>query len=56
MTEPTFDPWAVVTLVMQELARTGVKSRFTGQETGAAKTAADALLTAFGVAPVTPPD
>ncbi|WP_371781843.1 hypothetical protein [Streptosporangium subroseum] len=56
MAEPTYDPWGVVLLVMKELSQSGVKSRFEGEQMADAKTAAENLLTAFGVAPAVPLD
>jgi hypothetical protein len=54
---PAFDPWAIVNLVMRELAAENVKTRF-GSETdlGEAARAAGELLAAFGVASVVPDD
>lgn len=53
---PTFDPWGVVNLVMFELSRQGIKTRYQGHELGDAKRAAEDLLTAFGITPLVPPD
>lgn len=52
MVHPTYDPYSLVNLVMQELARRGVKSRFWGEEIGDAVKAAEDMLCALGVAPV----
>ena len=51
---PAYDPWAVVSVVIHDLATHAVKSRF-GDLSGAAIIAAD-LLEALGVRPVIPED
>lgn len=55
MSKPTYDPYSVINLVMQALARDGVKNHFTGAELGEAVPLAERLLTAFGVTPFIPP-
>lgn len=54
MSSPTYDPFGVINLVMQELSRQGIKSRFMGYEIADAKQPAADLLAALGVLPVTP--
>ena len=56
MSKPTYDPFAVINLVIGELARQKVKSRFTGAQLSAAATASEHLLTVLGVTPCTSAD
>jgi hypothetical protein len=55
MSKPTYDPFAVINLVMSELARQNLKTHFTGTQISDAVPAAEDLLTAFGVTPCAPP-
>ena len=52
MVHPTFDPYGLVILAIKELARAGVKSRFTGEELSDARDVADEFLVALGVTPL----
>lgn len=52
MVHPTYDPYSLVNLVMQELSRKGIKSHFWGGEIGDAAKAAEDMLCALGIAPV----
>jgi hypothetical protein len=56
MSKPTYDPFAVINLVMRELAHQKIKTRFTGAQIHDALPAAEQLLTAFGLTPGTPAD
>ncbi|GAB2815549.1 hypothetical protein GCM10027176_20270 [Actinoallomurus bryophytorum] len=56
MSKPTYDPFAVINLVMRELARQNVKTRFSGTQIHDAVPAAEQLLTSFGLTPATPAD
>ena len=53
-TFPEHDPWAVVHAVASHLTREGLRARLVGEQISEAKYAAEALLRAFNVEPVTP--
>jgi hypothetical protein len=54
MSKPTYDPYTLLDLLMKELARQGVKTRYTLVQLGDAVPAAEALLSALGVTPAAP--
>ncbi|GAA4620436.1 hypothetical protein GCM10023196_004410 [Actinoallomurus vinaceus] len=54
MSKPTYDPYALLDLLMKELAHQGIKTRFSLAQLGDAVPAAEDLLSALGVTPAAP--
>ncbi|WP_433177253.1 hypothetical protein [Actinoallomurus sp. CA-150999] len=55
MSKPTYDPDALLDLLMKELAHQGIKTRFSLAQLGDAVPAAEELLSALGGTPAAPP-
>lgn len=51
---PQHDPWAVVHAVASHLTSEGLRARMVGEQINDAQDAAEALLRAFNIEPVTP--